>query len=191
METAQNVESTNRGMLFIQGIGMLIIGFLFVTAPQTSTVVLVSFLGFYWLASGIVSLVRSTLSEYRAYWGRNLFLGLLGIAAGLAVLRHPLYSTVLIPTTLVLFLGIDGIAMSFVNFARAFSGEGITAAIIGIFDLIFGVILLTSPLYSATLLPLVLGGFSLLGGAISVIYAATAGPSSHEEMMPEEYKKAA
>src|SRR5690242_6668938 len=84
-------------VVLLEGIAGVIIGICLLISPGMTTLVLVQFLGFYWLFCGILSLV--SLFVDRTAWGWKLVGGILGIIAGLIVIRHPLWSAVLIPTT--------------------------------------------------------------------------------------------
>ena len=91
-------------LVLIQGIAGVIIGLLLLINPLKTTVFLVQFLGIYWFVSGIFGIVSIFLDK--SMWGWKLFAGLLGIFAGVLILQHPLWSTLLVPATLVIILGI-------------------------------------------------------------------------------------
>src|SRR6476619_7415171 len=65
-----------------------------VAAGAARTAVIVQLLGLYWLVDGVVRLVSIFVN--RSGWGWKLAMGILGIILGLAVLQHPLWSTLLI-----------------------------------------------------------------------------------------------
>jgi uncharacterized membrane protein HdeD (DUF308 family) len=156
--------------ILIQGITSVIIGLFLLTAPGTTTLVLVRVLGYYWLISGILSIVRIFTKERDVHWGWLLAWGILGIVAGLVVLDHPLWSAVLIPMTLVIFMGVNGVFMGIIALIEAFSGKGGWAAgILGVLSILFGVVLLTSPLVATTVLPIIVGAFALVGGIVSIV----------------------
>ena len=60
-----------------------------ITDPGATMVALVTFLGFYWLIMGILALVRMFVDQ-SVPWIWSLLTGIVGILAGLFVLRHPL-----------------------------------------------------------------------------------------------------
>ena len=153
----------------VQGIFSILIGLLLLTNPAATITVIVQFIGIYWLVTGIFSLVSIFVDK--AMWGWNLFMGILGIIAGLSILRHPLWSTILIPTVLVIFLGIDGLIIGVVGLIAAFKGGGWAVGILGSLSLIFGLLLLGSPLISAFALPYVYGLFGIIGGVSAIIAA--------------------
>lgn len=153
----------------VQGIFSLVIGILLLAYPGATTLVIVQFIGIYWLVTGVFSLVGIFMDS--SMWGWKLFAGVIGILAGLSIMQHPLWSTLMLPTVLVIFLGIDGLIIGGVSLFAAFKGGGWAAGILGILSLLFGFLLLGSPFIAALSLPWVYGVLGLVGG-ISAIFAA-------------------
>lgn len=157
-------------LIVIQGVAAIVLGLLLLAAPAEGAVILVSFLAVYWLVSGIIGLV--SLIWDRSQWGWKVFGGILGVVAGVAVLRHPLWSTVLVGTTLVVFMGILALVFGVMHLVRAFSaGGGWGMGLLGALDIIIGLILLFNPLAGTIALPIVLGAFALVGGIASIVMA--------------------
>lgn len=155
----------------LQGIAAIILGLFLVTAPGLALTVLVTFLGAYWLVRGVFAIVEIFTGYSAVSWIWLLILGILGIVAGLIVLRHPFYSAVLVPALIVILLGIDAIIMGLINFIRSFTGSGAWAGIIGVLDVIIGVILLAAPLRAVLVLPIVLGVLALIAGVSLIVLA--------------------
>ena len=156
-------------LVLIQGIAALIVGFFLLISPGMTTVVLVSFLGLYWFISGIFGIVSIFIDK--TAWGWKLFSGILGIIAGIVILQHPLWSTVLVPTTLVLLLGFLGIIIGVTNLIQAFQGGGWGIGILGVLSILIGFFLAFNPLAGALALPLVLGVFGIVGGIAAIVMA--------------------
>ena len=156
-------------LIVIQGVAAILLGLALLTAPGASSVILVQFLAIYWLISGTIGLV--SLIWDRSQWGWKLFGGILGIIAGMAVIKHPMYATVLVGTTLVIFMGILALAFGVMQLVRAFSGGGWGMGLLGALDVIIGLFLIFNPLGGAIALPIVLGAFLLVGGIAGTIAA--------------------
>jgi uncharacterized membrane protein HdeD (DUF308 family) len=131
--------------------------------------VLVQVLGFYWLIVGILALV--SLFVDRSLWGWKLCSGLLGILSGLVIIRHPLWSALLIPTLLVIVLAVQSLLQGVIKMVEAFRGGGFGAIVLGILNILLGVLLLSAPLMAAFVLPLVVGIFALIGGVAAIFGA--------------------
>ncbi len=153
----------------IQGIFSLIIGLLLLTNPLATTLVIVQFIGIFWLVSGIFGLVGIFVDS--SLWGWKLFIGIVGVLAGLSVMQHPLWSTFLLPTVLVTILGIEGLIMGVFGLIAAFQGGGWGAGILGALSLLFGLLLLGSPLAAGLALPWVFGVLGIVGGIAAIVVA--------------------
>ncbi len=196
MDTIENADvgrmrSESRSAILFQGIAAIILGFLLISAPEASLTVLVTFLGIYWLASGIVGIVKIFTGTASRNWFWAAVVGALGIFAGLVVLDHPLWSSLLVPAVVIVVLGIDALLMGVVNFVRGVSGEGIGYIAIALLDLAFGFILLASPVIAGSFLPIVLGFFALFLGVSMVILALVGQPVTQEETIERETRRAA
>ncbi len=155
--------------ILMQGIFSVIIGLLLLTNPGATTLVIVQFIGIYWLFTGVFSITGIFINS--SFWGLKLLSGLIGIFAGLTIIQHPIWSAVLLPTLLVIMFGVNGIILGLISFIGAFKGGGFSAAILGIINFLFGVILLSSPFIAALALPWVFGLIALIGGIVTVFTA--------------------
>lgn len=158
-------------LLLLGGILNIIVGILLLTNPVKTVVVLVWVLGLYWIIQGIFTLIGMFLDH--SAWGWKLFIGILGILAGIIVLRHPIASAAAIPTILVLLLGIQGVIVGIVSLIMAFRGGGWGAGILGAISIVFGIILIinfASPGVVAAFI-WVAGIFAIVGGGIQIFHA--------------------
>ena len=149
-------------LIMIAGIAAFIVGLLLLIAPGMSILVLVQILGLYWLVTGILEIVSIFIDRH--LWGWKLFAGILGILAGIVVLRNPIWSAILVPTVLVLILAIQALVVGVTQIVHAFTGGGFGLALLGVLNVIFGLILLFNPLLGAIAFPIVLGIFAIIGG---------------------------
>lgn len=156
-------------LVLIQGIAALIVGLLLLVNPAATTLVLIQLVGIYWFVSGIFGIVSIFIDK--SMWGWKLFAGILGIIAGILIIQHPLWSTLLVPTVIVIVLGIEGIIIGIVNLIQAFQGGGWGIGILGVLSILFGLFLMFNPLAAAVALPIVLGIFGIVGGIFAIIAA--------------------
>jgi len=157
-------------LILIEGIAGIILGLLLLTDPAETLVVLVQFLGIWWLVGGILDIVSLFID--RTAWGWKLFSGIIGIIAGIVILRHPMISAIIVPGIFVTFLGVLGLIQGVIGIIGAFQGGGWISAVYGIVSVIFGLILIFNAFVAGVIaLPLVLGVFALVGGAIGVYQA--------------------
>ncbi len=174
MTTDTNVNQTRKSstpwwLILIEGIAAIIVGILFLASPGSTLVVLVQLLGIYFLVTGILSIVAIFIDS--SAWGWKLFSGIIGILAGFIIIEYPLWSTLLVPTTIVLVIAIFAIIIGFINLIHAFQGAGWGLGILGVLSILLGIALLARPILSALSLPLVLGILAIVGGILAVINA--------------------
>ncbi|MCX6021613.1 MAG: HdeD family acid-resistance protein [Chloroflexi bacterium] len=161
-------------MVLFEGIAALVIGVLLIAAPAQTMFILVQLLGIYWLITGVLALASIFLDQ--SQWGWKALSGAIGVFAGIAVIQHPLWSAVLVPTVLVIMVAVFGIMIGAVNLFQAFRGAGWGAGILGVLSIIFGLILLASPLMAAVVLPWVLGFWGIVSGIAAIAYALRVRP---------------
>ena len=148
----------------------MIIGLFLLTAPGITLLFLVQVAGFFWLFGGVLRVVSIFIDS--SLWGLKLVGGIIGILAGIVVLQHPIWSTLLVPAVYVIILGIQGIIVGATSLVLAFRGGGWGAGLLGIVSIVFGVILLLNPVFiGIAILPFVLGAFALIGGIAAIIGA--------------------
>ena len=158
-------------LLLMGGIFNIIIGILLLTNPAKTALAMAWVLGLYWLIQGIFVLVGMFLDH--TAWGWKLFMGILGILAGIAVMRHPIASAVTIPMILVLMLGIQGMIVGAILLVMAFKGGGWGAGILGGLSIIFGLILVLNfaNLGTVAVFIWVIAILALAGGVVQIIQA--------------------
>ncbi|MFN2219382.1 MAG: HdeD family acid-resistance protein [Anaerolineae bacterium] len=158
-------------LLLLGGILNVIVGILLLTVPGKTTLALVWVLGLYWLIQGIFTLVGMFLDH--SAWGWKLFVGILGIIAGVLVMRHPIASALLLPNIAVLLLGIQGLIVGIVMIVMAFKGGGWGMGILGAVSIVFGIILILAygELGTAAVFIWVVGIFAVVGGIAQSVQA--------------------
>ena len=158
-------------LILMGGILNIVVGILLLTAPVKTTFVLVLALGFYWIVSGIFTLVGMFVDH--SAWGWKLFIGFISIIAGITILRYPLISAVTIPSVIVLMLGIQGLIVGIFGLIMAFKGGGWGAGILGVLSIVFGLILMANFSAPGMILTLVwvAGIFALVGGLFEIVHA--------------------
>lgn len=166
----QKDQSSVWWVFLLEGIASLIFGGLLITSPAATLVALVIFLGFYWLFVGVLELVRVFVDK-SVPWFWSLIIGVVGIVAGIIVLNHPLFAAVILPTALVVWLGVLGIIIGVFAIIAGFTGGGIGSFVFGVINFIIGLILLSSPMSAAIAVPLVFGILLLIQGVVLIIWA--------------------
>jgi uncharacterized membrane protein HdeD (DUF308 family) len=177
-QPAQQIQPVQQfwWLALLQGIAAVIVGAMLVIEPADTFLALIPLIGIYWLVIGILSLVRIFIDR-SVPWIWSLLSGIIGVLAGLAVLRHPLTAAILIPTVLVIVLGVQGLVMGICELIEGFRGGGAWSFILGIINILVGVLLLARPVAIALAVPLVFGILLLVQGVALIIWAFRARPA--------------
>jgi uncharacterized membrane protein HdeD (DUF308 family) len=145
MTTAVAAQTKQRPwwLTLITGILALVVGAIllwggFVNKVETY-MLLVQILGIWWLVQGIFDIVAIFVDH--SMWGWKLFMGIVSIAAGTYILSYPIVSAVALPKIFVLVMGIWGLMYGVILLIMAFSGGGWGAGILGALGIIFGIAL--------------------------------------------------
>ena len=168
------VASTIWWIVLLRGILAVIIGIMFFSNPEATLVVIMMFLGAYWLVDGIFTLIASFHGKKEhKHWGWGIFVAILSILAGIVVFAQPVAATLFTTTFLMYFMGFMIIASGISSVAagirlRKTSGEWMMI-LGGVFTTLLGLLLLLNPIFSAAFFVSLLGFFAIFGG-IALIF---------------------
>ncbi len=165
-------------LILLQGIASLILGILLLTSPALTVVVLVQFLGAYWLVTGVFEIVAIFVNPRNWFW--KLIGGVLAVIAGLVVLQHPLWSAILVPLTLVWVLGILALGSGLVMLIVGIRDRSWGVIIVGVLNILLGIFLLGNPILGIITLKWLVAGVAIIGGisAIGASFYARAHPGT-------------
>jgi uncharacterized membrane protein HdeD (DUF308 family) len=159
-------ESLPWWLVLLEGIVAALFGLLLLFAPGATLLFLVQVLGLYLFIAGLFRIIGIFVES--SLWGLKLAAGVLCILAGILVLRHPMWSGVLVPTVLVFYIGFLSIFQGGIGIFLAFRGGGWGIGVVGALGILFGLILVSNPIIGVATLPLALGIFMLAGGVVAV-----------------------
>jgi len=157
-------------VFLLQGLAGILLGVMLITAPGATLVVLSTFLGFYWLITGVLALVQ-VFVDRSVPWLWSLLVGIVGILAGIFVVRHPLLAALTVPTALVIILGVEGLVMGVLEIIGGCKGGGMGSFVLGVINVLVGLLLLGSPVAAALAVPVVFGVLLLVQGVGLIIWA--------------------
>jgi uncharacterized membrane protein HdeD (DUF308 family) len=163
----------------VRGLLAVTLGVVLLFQPDKSRSVLVNFMGMYWLVSGLISL-RWGIAGRRAA-GLWLLAGLAGVLAGIGTLLRGVATTrvqeEVFITTLALVIALTGLVHVFGGFRTGPDlgrRQSWSAFLLGVFEIILGLLLAFAPLERGTGLYLaasvwaLVGGFILIGDAMAL-----------------------
>jgi uncharacterized membrane protein HdeD (DUF308 family) len=156
-------------LVLLWGLLSLIVGILFLTTPGMTMLILITFMGAYWLVGGFFTL--GSLAVDKTNMGLKIFLAVVNILAGIIILLYPLFSTIFILSFFAIFIGFWGLFIGAVHLFHAFKTKDGGNGLLGLISMIFGLIILIFPFFAAELIPLIIGVFAVAGGIAAIIAA--------------------
>jgi uncharacterized membrane protein HdeD (DUF308 family) len=157
-------------MLLLRGLASILIGIFLLTDPAATIVTLMIFLGVYWLIGGVLDVASMFIDGTNMAW--KAASGILGILAGLVLVRNPFWAGILLPAVLVWVMGALGVAIGVIEVIHAFRGAGWGTGILGVVSIVFGLLLLAAnPVFTAIVLIPFVAAWAILGGVLELIVA--------------------
>ncbi len=156
-------------VVLVEAILVVLLGLLLLVAPGASLFFMVQLLGLYLFIAGIFRIIGIFLDS--SLWGWKLVAGVLCLIAGLAVLDHPLWSTITAPAALVIIVGFLAMLQGAAGLVVAFQGGGWGMGVLSVLGILLGLFLVINPLIGVAALTLILAIFMLIGGVGAVIQA--------------------
>ena len=156
-------------LLLVQGIIALLVGVALLASPGKTMLVIITFLGAYWLVSGFFSLISIFWDRSNTLW--KVILGIIGIIAGLAILAYPIYSTFMVPYVFTIMVGFLGLFYGVIALIGAFTGKGWGIGILGLLSIIFGCLILAEPVAATIAVPFVFGLIGIVFGFAAIVGA--------------------
>jgi uncharacterized membrane protein HdeD (DUF308 family) len=161
----------------VQGLAALVIGILLITRPAPTLVLLTIAIGAYWLVGGIFDAVGAvTRRQADRHWVLALMAGLFAAAAGLLLLGRPvlgfLVTSVMVITLIAIGAMLSGLfsVVWAIRVRREIHGE-VWIVLLGILSILFGLLLLASPVVSVVALIQLVAVLAILGGVMAIVTA--------------------
>jgi len=176
IKSLKQVASAIWWLVLLRGIAAVLFGILLFTNTAATLSVIIIFLGIYWVVDGISTLLASFIGrEEHSNWGWGIFVGIINILAGLAVLSQPVLTAIFTTSFIVSFVGImiiiSGVWSIVTGFRlRKTSGEWVMI-IGGVLGLILGLLLVMNPLFSALVYVYIIAVFLIIGGFSLIVMA--------------------
>jgi uncharacterized membrane protein HdeD (DUF308 family) len=107
-------DTGSRVLTAVLGVLSVIVGFALLRSPFQSVEVLIFVIGVFWVAQGILTLITAFSRQQGRGWA--LFIGILGIIAGIIVLQYPIdsaYTLAVIGGIWIIILGVMQIVAAF------------------------------------------------------------------------------
>lgn len=157
-------------ILLIEGAVQLVLGLLLLFSTDMTVFLLIQLLGIYWLIRGLIMIIQVFVTKERNK-GWAFLGGILGVIAGIIVLRYPLFSGFIMLEFLVILIAFVGIVQGTISLVDGFRGKSFGEVLLGIVLWIICLLLLFNPLGSALALPFVIGIIWVISGTVLTVSA--------------------
>ena len=171
-------------LFLIEGIILVILGLAAVMLPLIATIAIDIVVGWIFLLSGVVGLLATfRMRSAQGFWW-SLFSGILGVVAGIVLLRWPLSGAFSLTLVLTLFLVLEGIVsiMYALEHRRELSGRWGMMLVSGVVDLILAAMIYAGlPGTAAWAIGLLVGINMVFGGSALIamaLHARNAAPAA-------------
>jgi uncharacterized membrane protein HdeD (DUF308 family) len=161
-------------LALLRGVVVLALGIMMMSRPGMTVVLLIQFMGAYWLVDGIFTIINSIRGRTAvADWGWGLFVGILSVIAGIVVFSRPLAAAMLTTTFVVYFIAIAALVsgvssiVTGLRLKKEITNEW-SMILTGLLYVGFALLLLGRPLVSAASLVWLLGIFATVGGVLLI-----------------------
>jgi uncharacterized membrane protein HdeD (DUF308 family) len=161
-------------LFLIEGIVLLLLGFLAIAIPPVATFAVEILIGWLLLASGIVGLITTLrMRQAPGFWW-SLCSAAVGVIAGVVLLAWPLSGAVSLTLVLTVFLFFEGIAsiMMALEHRHGFAARWAMLLLSGVIDIILGGIILAGLPGTAAWAIGLLVGINLVFGGTALISMA-------------------
>ena len=164
----------NWRLFLIEGIVLLILGILAIVVPQIATIAAAVFIGWLLLVSGVVGLVATLRMRSAPGFWWSLLSAIIGIVAGILLLRSPVSGALSLTLILTVFLAFEGVVsiLFALEHKRELSGRWAVMLFSGLVDLILaGIIFAGLPGTAAWAIGLLIGVNLVFGGSALIAMA--------------------
>jgi uncharacterized membrane protein HdeD (DUF308 family) len=155
-------------LFLTEGVVLMLLGVLAIVLPNIATLAVEVLIGWLLLISGVVGLIATLRMRSAPGFGWSLLSAVIGIVAGLVLLRWPLSGAISLTLILTVFLTIEGVASIFfaLEHKRELSGRWGMMLFSGVVDLILaGMIFAGLPATAAWAIGLLIGINMVFGGS--------------------------
>lgn len=163
-----------RWLFLLQGVVATLLGLGLLLIPLQTLFAIIIVLGAFWFVRGVATLLYAGID--RSVWGWKLFVGVLGIVAGVLAMTSPLVTGTVVFTIFVYVIGFQAIFSGFTEIYFGVEARRASLILLGVVSVLLGAALVIHPWIGLSLLAIVAGATALVGGIVTII-AAMRSPS--------------
>jgi uncharacterized membrane protein HdeD (DUF308 family) len=166
----QDLYARNWWAILIRGIIAIVFGVVAIIWPNETLFILITLFGVFCLVDGIFALVAAIrAATHHAHWAALVVEGILGLIVGLIAIFHPSAAAVAFLFLIAAWAIITGFLELFAAFRlrRELGGE-VLLVLGGIISIVFGILLFASPSAGVVVIAWLIGVYAILFGVLLV-----------------------
>lgn len=154
----------------LRGLITIIFGLIALLFPGITLGALIVVFGIYAIGEGVSMLIAAFNKRYTQHWQITLFVGLLGLAAGIVALVWPGLTAVSLLAVIAAWALLTGILeiVGALRLRKEITGEW-SLILSGIVSLVFAVLLMTNPMAGALAMVWLIGIYAIICGVLFMI----------------------
>jgi len=157
-------------LLLLWGMAWIVLGLFLLRQPGMTAILLVQMMAVFWVVGGVIDLMNGLTHADQPNRGWRIFGGILGIAAGVILMAHPLLGAIVTIAFQYYLLAFAAIVIGIINIVGATrAGLSWGGSLLGVAQVIIGIFLATHPLVGMLAFVPTLGMIVIAGGILTII----------------------
>lgn len=176
VEEVKSVGKTLWWLLVLRGAVTIVFGVMALVWPHHTVAALLWVFAIFSIVEGVIEVLVGVFAR-RTHWGWTVFSGLLGIALGVVILRHPGAALWVLVTFIAAWALVTGMFMIFGAYSMTQAdtqGSKLWTLVSGVINVLFGVVMFVNPVGGARALWLWVGIYAVILGAAMIATAFAA-----------------
>jgi uncharacterized membrane protein HdeD (DUF308 family) len=159
-------------LLLLWGMAWIILGFFLLFQPGLTAILLVQIMAVFWVVGGVIDLMNGLGHHDQPNRGWRIFSALLGIAAGVVIMIHPIVGTLVTIAFGYYLLAFTAIVTGLINLVGVFKKHlSWGGSLLGLMQVILGIFLVTHPMVGMLAYVPTLGIVVIAAGIVIIISA--------------------
>ena len=169
---ATTPQSHGWALLLLWGMAWIVLGLFLLFRPGITAVLLVQMMTVFWVVGGVIDVMSGLTHGDQPHRGWRIGGGILGIAAGVVLMAHPIVGALVTIAFQYYLLAFAAMIVGVINIVGAAkTGLSWGGSLLGVAQVIIGIFLVTHPLVGMLAFVPTLGLLAIAGGIVTIVAA--------------------
>lgn len=172
MATPATPAVPNHGwvLLLLWGMSWIVLGLFLLFRPGITAILLVQLMAVFWVVGGVIDLMQGLTHRGQPNRGWRIFSGLLGVAAGVIIMVHPVVGALVTVAFAYYLLAFSAMVTGVINLLGLFKQHlSWGGSLLGLMQVILGIFLVTHPLMGMLAYVPTLGIVVIAAGIVIIV----------------------